>query len=366
MYIIISSFLSLDGSLPVTMDAQPKRLTRLKKAGTRGGGGGGGPPRLQHNSNHHSAPLQQQQHQEKPKKQKSRGGGGGGNGGSKSGARRFFDTEAQLSGDDDDHGDEDEEGGAADAYESDFIDDGSGQFNKTPIGGGGGGELHPSAPHAAFQRQHHHFYNNINCSPSPGELLRRLQRARLGRRGNGSMDGGASGGGGGISQPDEYDREDSFIDDDDDGDGDEQEGDELGFDTPAGRDSHDDVCGGCGGEVGELLLCDACPAAFHLGCVGLAVVPVGDWFCPLCVNGDGDARRRFDDASTAGRRHHTQPHRPSPSLAAVVGVKKKFDGPKKTTLLPLLQQKHPQQQEKKKVEKIAVLYDSDDDFLDEK
>jgi hypothetical protein len=33
-----------------------------------------------------------------------------------------------------------------------------------------------------------------------------------------------------------------------------------------------------------LLLCDGCDSAFHLECVGLAVVPPGDWFCEWCVH----------------------------------------------------------------------------------
>jgi hypothetical protein len=45
--------------------------------------------------------------------------------------------------------------------------------------------------------------------------------------------------------------------------------------------SHEDVCGVCGAE-GELLLCEGCPLAFHLGCVGLRRVPTGDWWCQVC------------------------------------------------------------------------------------
>jgi hypothetical protein len=31
-----------------------------------------------------------------------------------------------------------------------------------------------------------------------------------------------------------------------------------------------------------LLLCDGCPRAFHLGCVGLKAVPEGMWHCGYC------------------------------------------------------------------------------------
>ncbi|CAA7032311.1 unnamed protein product [Microthlaspi erraticum] len=33
---------------------------------------------------------------------------------------------------------------------------------------------------------------------------------------------------------------------------------------------------------GKLILCDACPAAFHASCLGLEDVPDGDWFCASC------------------------------------------------------------------------------------
>ncbi|XP_061340321.1 uncharacterized protein LOC133286840, partial [Gastrolobium bilobum] len=33
---------------------------------------------------------------------------------------------------------------------------------------------------------------------------------------------------------------------------------------------------------GELILCDKCPSAFHVECLGLEDIPDGDWFCPSC------------------------------------------------------------------------------------
>ncbi|CAI7825638.1 unnamed protein product [Closterium sp. NIES-53] len=47
----------------------------------------------------------------------------------------------------------------------------------------------------------------------------------------------------------------------------------------------DDVCEVCGGD-GELLMCDACPAVYHLYCLHppLSHVPEGAWFCPKCVS----------------------------------------------------------------------------------
>jgi len=43
--------------------------------------------------------------------------------------------------------------------------------------------------------------------------------------------------------------------------------------------SHDDACMACG-DGGELLLCDMCPAAYHLECIGAGQVPSGRWACP--------------------------------------------------------------------------------------
>ncbi|AES82199.1 putative histone acetyltransferase chromatin regulator PHD family [Medicago truncatula] len=45
--------------------------------------------------------------------------------------------------------------------------------------------------------------------------------------------------------------------------------------------NNDNVCSICG-FGGDLVLCDRCPSAFHLGCLGLDRVPDGDWFCPTC------------------------------------------------------------------------------------
>ncbi|KAK4834670.1 hypothetical protein QYF36_026574 [Acer negundo] len=50
------------------------------------------------------------------------------------------------------------------------------------------------------------------------------------------------------------------------------------------RDESCDVCTVCY-TGGELILCDRCPAAFHKGCLGFEIIPVGDWFCPTCCCG---------------------------------------------------------------------------------
>ncbi|KDO32124.1 hypothetical protein SPRG_03341 [Saprolegnia parasitica CBS 223.65] len=46
-------------------------------------------------------------------------------------------------------------------------------------------------------------------------------------------------------------------------------------------DLNEDACHRCG-QTGELICCDGCPAAFHLSCAGLCIVPPSTWFCPPC------------------------------------------------------------------------------------
>jgi hypothetical protein len=41
-----------------------------------------------------------------------------------------------------------------------------------------------------------------------------------------------------------------------------------------------DICNECW-DGGELIVCDTCPMAFHLACIGLTCMPAGNfWFCP--------------------------------------------------------------------------------------
>jgi hypothetical protein len=49
----------------------------------------------------------------------------------------------------------------------------------------------------------------------------------------------------------------------------------------AGRDfEHQDMCNECW-DGGDLLVCDMCPMAFHLDCIGLKCMPKGLlWLCP--------------------------------------------------------------------------------------
>ena len=54
---------------------------------------------------------------------------------------------------------------------------------------------------------------------------------------------------------------------------------------------HDDHCTVCHKDDDQdMLLCDRCPKAFHLTCLGLTAVPDGDWYCAVCsdevVNND--------------------------------------------------------------------------------
>ncbi|XP_062233952.1 uncharacterized protein LOC133931156 isoform X2 [Phragmites australis] len=45
----------------------------------------------------------------------------------------------------------------------------------------------------------------------------------------------------------------------------------------------DDLCSICS-DGGQLLLCDACPRAFHRECVSLSAIPKGTWCCRYCEN----------------------------------------------------------------------------------
>jgi len=196
---------------------------------------------------------------------------------------RFIDQEAALSGDD--SGDE-VDSDDLDGFESDFIDD---RTQGSPQATSAEGDTPAS---------HGPLYRHMTIdSPSPGSLLRRLQRAKLGRHGalignavrsNGNQqkpkpcEGNSGLGSAPLITPyhgrpraaseseDDYDMEDSFIDDNaDDGDG-------GTWDTPVGKLTADDACAVCSGVEGELLCCDGCPSVYHLHCAGLNAVPEGN------------------------------------------------------------------------------------------
>jgi hypothetical protein len=53
----------------------------------------------------------------------------------------------------------------------------------------------------------------------------------------------------------------------------------------SGKESNFDLCIACG-EGGALLLCDSCPAAYHLDCLPEPLqdsqLPEGEWYCSRC------------------------------------------------------------------------------------
>ncbi|KAI5058050.1 hypothetical protein GOP47_0026220 [Adiantum capillus-veneris] len=66
-------------------------------------------------------------------------------------------------------------------------------------------------------------------------------------------------------------------------------------------DVSDDTCGVCA-DGGELILCDYCPSTFHPNCIGLEVIPDGDWYCPRCAcGGCGQIKLDGNQANTLYR-----------------------------------------------------------------
>uniref|UniRef100_A0AAV1V355 Histone-lysine N-methyltransferase n=1 Tax=Peronospora matthiolae TaxID=2874970 RepID=A0AAV1V355_9STRA len=93
------------------------------------------------------------------------------------------------------------------------------------------------------------------------------------------------------------------------------------------NDLNEDACFRCG-LAGELICCDGCPAAFHLNCTNLAIVPPGGipWFCSECTNPKhpqqasetskteltaGGTTRCSSDSAGRHLRTHTAPQLPS-------------------------------------------------------
>lgn len=79
------------------------------------------------------------------------------------------------------------------------------------------------------------------------------------------------------------------------------------------EDNNADICGVCG-DKGLLICCEDCPMAYHLDCVGLSIVPKGEWRCKQCelnkknkvikrsssVNGDANATNGTTTSASEG------------------------------------------------------------------
>ncbi|XP_078065270.1 autoimmune regulator isoform X2 [Mustelus asterias] len=73
---------------------------------------------------------------------------------------------------------------------------------------------------------------------------------------------------------------------------------------------NDDECAVCR-DGGELICCDGCPRAFHLGCLvpPLTEIPIGTWRCWSCTPKGGDSRAAISTVSEKNQQ--------SPSTAGV-------------------------------------------------
>ena len=60
----------------------------------------------------------------------------------------------------------------------------------------------------------------------------------------------------------------------------------MSDDDQPDMDGNADACMLCN-MGGSLLCCDACPAAYHMRCIGESAksLPPGEWRCPECAMG---------------------------------------------------------------------------------
>eukprot|EP00698_Gefionella_okellyi_P007701 TRINITY_DN1881_c1_g1_i3.p1 TRINITY_DN1881_c1_g1~~TRINITY_DN1881_c1_g1_i3.p1 ORF type:complete len:827 (+),score=100.81 TRINITY_DN1881_c1_g1_i3:1079-3559(+) len=90
-------------------------------------------------------------------------------------------------------------------------------------------------------------------------------------------------------------------------------------------DSHHDTCASCH-QTGTLLCCDAngCASAYHASCLEppLTMIPDGDWFCPDCVELQGQPEYR-DCSPTYEKRRMEPKKKPSGRKLARTSIRRR-------------------------------------------
>ena len=81
----------------------------------------------------------------------------------------------------------------------------------------------------------------------------------------------------------EEEEEEDSSEEESDAAGGEEDDEEM--DDSSSYESDGEGCQVCGDDQDDanILLCDGCPAEYHVYCLELETVPDGEWYCPSCV-----------------------------------------------------------------------------------